>query len=83
MRVNHVVVFVSEMQRSVLFYRDVLGLPLKFESAEWTEFTTNGATLALHASEAPNSRASDARSRLSVAAGRVCACRTWMPFTSA
>jgi hypothetical protein len=31
--------------------RDVLGLPLKFESPRWTEFATDGATLALHASE--------------------------------
>src|SRR5262245_59646384 len=41
------------MKRSVAFYRDVLGLPLRFESPEWTEFASEGATLALHASEAP------------------------------
>ena len=51
MRVNYAIVFVSDMQRSVSFYRDVIGLPLKFESTEWTEFATDGATLALHASE--------------------------------
>ncbi|PJF32830.1 MAG: glyoxalase, partial [Phototrophicales bacterium] len=34
MRINYVIVFVSEMKRSVLFYRDILGLPLKFESPE-------------------------------------------------
>ena len=50
MRVNYVIVFVSDMKRSVAFYRDVLGLPLKFESPGWTEFNTEGATLALHAS---------------------------------
>ena len=54
MRVNYVIVFVSDMKRAVLFYRDVLGLPLKFESSEWTEFATDGATLALHASESSN-----------------------------
>jgi len=32
MRVNYAILFVSDMKRSVLFYRDVLGLPLKFES---------------------------------------------------
>ncbi len=37
------------------FYRDVIGLPLKFESPGWTEFATEGATLALHKSERPNS----------------------------
>jgi lactoylglutathione lyase len=48
MRVNYAIVFVSDMKRSVTFYRDVLGLPLRFESPHWTEFSTDGATLALH-----------------------------------
>lgn len=51
MRVNYAIVFVSDMQRSVAFYRDVLGLPLRFESPDWTEFATEGATLALHGGE--------------------------------
>ncbi|MCI0743088.1 MAG: VOC family protein [Gemmataceae bacterium] len=51
MRVNYAIVFVSDMKRSVAFYRDVLGLPLRFESPGWTELATEGATLALHASE--------------------------------
>ena len=50
MRVNYVIVFVSDMDRSVAFYRDVIGLPLKFESPGWTEFATDGATWALHMS---------------------------------
>ena len=50
MKVNYAIVFVSDMPRSVAFYRDVIGLPLKFESPHWTEFATQGATLALHAS---------------------------------
>ena len=49
MRVNYAIVFVSDMQRAVSFYRDVVGLPLRFESPGWTEFATDGATLALHA----------------------------------
>ncbi|MGZ7031432.1 MAG: VOC family protein [Thermoanaerobaculia bacterium] len=48
MRVNYAIVFVSDMKRSVAFYRDIVGLPLKFESPGWTEFGTEGATLALH-----------------------------------
>lgn len=52
MRVNYAIVFVSNMQRSVAFYRDICGLPLKFDSAQWSEFATDGATFALHASEA-------------------------------
>jgi lactoylglutathione lyase len=50
MRVNYAIVFVSDMKRAVTFYADTLGLPLKFESPGWTEFATEGATLALHAS---------------------------------
>jgi lactoylglutathione lyase len=50
-RLNIAIVFVSDMRRSVAFYRDVLGLPLEFESPHWTQFNAGGATLALHASE--------------------------------
>jgi lactoylglutathione lyase len=51
MRVNYVIVFVSDMKRSVAFYKDVVGLSLKFETPHWTEFATEGATLALHATK--------------------------------
>jgi catechol 2,3-dioxygenase-like lactoylglutathione lyase family enzyme len=57
--VNYAIVFVSDMKRAVSFYQDVLGLPLKFESPGWTEFATDGATLALHASEASKSEKDD------------------------
>jgi len=48
MKLNYVIKFVSDMPRAVSFYRDVLGLPLKFESPGWTEFATGETTLALH-----------------------------------
>lgn len=48
MRVNYVIIFVSDMSASISFYRDVVGLPLRFESPAWTEFATEGATWALH-----------------------------------
>jgi lactoylglutathione lyase len=54
MRVSYAIVFVSDMKRSVAFYRDVVGLPLKFDSPEWSEFATEGATFALHRSEHPH-----------------------------
>lgn len=41
-------VTVSDMARSVKFYRDKLGIPLRFESPEWSEFETGATTLALH-----------------------------------
>lgn len=53
MRVNYAIVFVGDMERAVSFYRDVVGLPLKFQSPGWTEFATEGATLALHSAETP------------------------------
>lgn len=52
MNVNYVIIFVSDMARSVAFYRDVLGLNLKYETPEWSEFATTGATLALHRGDA-------------------------------
>ena len=35
-----------------------MGLPLKFQSLEWSEYATEGVTLALHGTEAPNPDAS-------------------------
>jgi lactoylglutathione lyase len=61
MRVSYAIVFVGDMKRSVAFYRDVIGLPLKFESPGWTEFATDGATLALHAAESPAAGHDDPR----------------------
>lgn len=45
---DYIIVYVSDMQRSTAFYRDVLGLPLKFTSPGWTEFNTGTTTVALH-----------------------------------
>jgi lactoylglutathione lyase len=47
-KVDYVMVNVSDMGRSVAFYRDTLGLRLKFESPGWSEFDTGATTLALH-----------------------------------
>jgi lactoylglutathione lyase len=41
-------VVVSDMDRSVRFYRDVIGLKLRFQSPDWTEFEVGSTTLALH-----------------------------------
>ena len=70
MKINYAIVFVSDMTQSVSFYRDVIGLPLKFESPHWTEFATDGATLALHLSDIPKSELADSED---LPAGR---CRT-------
>ena len=61
MRLHYAIVFVSNMERSVAFYRDVLGLSLRFESPGWSEFATEGATLALHRSEGSNPYTGDSQ----------------------
>ncbi len=37
-KLSHIIEFVDDMNRAVAFYRDVIGLPLKFQSPEWSEF---------------------------------------------
>lgn len=54
MRLNYAIKFVSDMNAAVSFYRDVLGLPLLFESPFWTEFDTGPTKLALHPASAEN-----------------------------
>jgi catechol 2,3-dioxygenase-like lactoylglutathione lyase family enzyme len=45
---SHAIVFVADMDRAIAFYRDVMGLPLKFQTPFWSEFETGAVTLALH-----------------------------------
>jgi lactoylglutathione lyase len=47
-QIDYTMIVVSDMDASVEFYRDKLGIPLKFQSPEWTEFQTGATTLALH-----------------------------------
>ena len=48
MKLNYVIRFVKNMDEAVAYYRDTLGLPLKFQSPEWSEFATGDTSLALH-----------------------------------
>ena len=41
-------VMAQDMSRAIRFYRDVLGLEVKFESAHWTELAYGDAIVALH-----------------------------------
>ncbi|HXQ17133.1 MAG TPA: VOC family protein [Caulobacteraceae bacterium] len=45
---THAIKFVDDMDRAIAFYRDTLGLPLRFASPSWSEFDTGAVTLALH-----------------------------------
>jgi lactoylglutathione lyase len=47
------IVMVSDMNRSVRFYSDMLGLKLRFESPDWSEFDLGGTTLSLHGGGKP------------------------------
>lgn len=52
-KLGYAIHFVAEMDRAVAFYRDTIGLELKFSSPGWSEFATGATTFALHpASEA-------------------------------
>ena len=54
MELKYVIKFVADMDRTVKFYRDVLGLPLKFQSPGWSEFVTGETILALHPASQKN-----------------------------
>ena len=47
-KLGYAIHFVADMDRAVAFYRDTLGLTLKFASPGWSEFATGATTLALH-----------------------------------
>ncbi len=47
-KVGAVILLVSNMEKSIKFYRDTLGIPLKSKSKEWTEFVKDGTVIALH-----------------------------------
>ena len=47
--VSHIGVCVSDLERSIVFYRDVLRLPFRFRSESYAEFATEGAKFALYA----------------------------------
>jgi catechol 2,3-dioxygenase-like lactoylglutathione lyase family enzyme len=51
---THAIAFVADMDQAVAFYRDKLGLTLKFASPGWSEFMTGSVTLALHIASEKN-----------------------------
>jgi len=51
-KLAYTILFVADMDRAVKFYRDTVGMTLKFQSPGWSEFATGETTLALHAAEA-------------------------------
>ena len=54
MRLNYAIKFVGDMDTAVAFYRDALGLVLRFQSPSWSEFDTGETILALHPASEEN-----------------------------
>ena len=54
LKLTYAIHFVADMDRAVGFYRDTLGLELKFASPGWSEFSTGETTLALHPASPEN-----------------------------
>lgn len=47
-KVGAIILLVSNMEKSIKFYSDMLQLPVKTRSKDWTEFFNNDTVLALH-----------------------------------
>jgi lactoylglutathione lyase len=47
-QVGYVILFVADLERSVAFYRDVLGLPFKLHGDGYVEFATRGTRFGLY-----------------------------------
>jgi lactoylglutathione lyase len=47
-RIDTIILLVSDIGQSVSFYKDVIGIPLKFKSPGWAEFVIGSVHLALH-----------------------------------
>jgi predicted enzyme related to lactoylglutathione lyase len=53
-KLTYAIKFVADMDRAVAFYRDTMGLSLKFASPGWSEFDTGETKLALHPASPAN-----------------------------
>jgi predicted enzyme related to lactoylglutathione lyase len=53
-RLGYAIHFVADMDQAVAFYRDTIGLELRFTSPGWSEFATGATTLALHPASPAN-----------------------------
>jgi lactoylglutathione lyase len=47
-QVGYVILFVGELERSTVFYRDVIGLPFKLHGDGYVEFATEGSRFGLY-----------------------------------
>jgi lactoylglutathione lyase len=47
-QVGYAILFVADLERSVAFYRDVIGLPFKLQGDGYVEFATQGTRFGLY-----------------------------------
>ena len=47
-QVGYVILFVADLERSLAFYRDLIGLPFKLEGDGYLEFATKGTRFGLY-----------------------------------
>jgi lactoylglutathione lyase len=45
----YTILFAADLARSIHFYRDIIGIPLRFSTDSYAEFQTEGAKFALYA----------------------------------
>lgn len=56
MNIRHlgsVIIAVSDLERSVKFYNEVIGMPIKTKRENWVELAKQGATVILHPASRP------------------------------
>jgi lactoylglutathione lyase len=46
---DYAIIYVSDLDASTAFYRDILGIPIAHVSKGWVQFKSNGTALVLHA----------------------------------
>ena len=49
--ISYIILFSKDVEKAAAFYRDKLGIPVRFFDKHWTELEVNGVTLALHHSD--------------------------------
>ena len=47
-KVGNVILAVKDIDRSITFYHEIIGLPIKKQRRSWVDLGTNGALLSLH-----------------------------------
>ena len=50
-RLTHIIIYCSDMSRSISFYRDKMGFPVKSEFGNWIELHSGPTTLVLYAAK--------------------------------